>query len=981
MRTSMSTSAVSLPVLSALALSAVTSLAAQSPLYSIHGDGADDRFGHTVRIAGDVDGDGHADVIVGAPLDDNNGADSGMARVISGKTGAVLYSFNGQAAGDKFGWAVAGGGDVNGDGCVDLIVGAPLNDSNGVNSGSATVLSGKDGAVLYAFTGVNAGDQFGWAVASAGDVNADGYGDLVVGAPQADVKGAGSGSVMVRSGKDGALLHAFHGDNAGDSLGWSVASAGAANGDQHDDVVAGAPNDDNNGQRSGMVRTFSGSTGAVLWSANGDFVSDRFGYSVSSAGDVSGDGLDDVVAGAPLDDNNGNNSGMARVLSGADGSSVLSVDGDLVDENLGWSVSGGGDVDGDGTPDVVAGSPLHPGGGVDAGRATVWSGATGLRLWTINGQEAGAKLGWQVAVGGDANRDGFADLVVGAPFADNNGADAGSAFIYARAPFDSVEQAITLAPAASPGLFGNDFQRVGDADNDGMDDYAIGAVSDNGAQGVVRLYSSATHTVLHSWPGGTNNIFYGPTIAAAGDIDGDGYDDVLTGAQHWSNPLQYQGRATVRSGRDGSTIWQWFGGAVSDHMGSALGGLGDVNGDGVNDVFVGLLKENIVGAGQGAVRVYSGADGSMLYSVAGAGQGEWFSQRGCPLDDVDGDGVNDFAIGAPQPATPPASQQGYVVVLSGATGAQLHRWNGLSFGDLFGWSVARAGDVNGDGFCDVIVGAQGHDPQGKTQAGMARVFDGATFALLYHYDGEIAGDSFGEAVNGAGDVNGDGYDDFVIGAPGYDPGLGTVIAGGRTYIYSGQDGSLLQAVDGQIFLANLGKANTGVGDINGDGYADIGSGAPQDPTAGAQSGAAYLFESTGKSDPGAHTVYGAPCQGSNGSLPRIGFAGRPVIGQTFDIELANGPASTLATIGFDSGAQNIPLAFIGAPSCSFLALPLIAVNLATDPVGAAKLPLPIPAVASLIGAELYTQWIVRDATANSIGFIFSDGGRISFGTP
>ncbi|MEE9128082.1 MAG: integrin alpha, partial [Planctomycetota bacterium] len=151
-------------------------------------------------------------LIVGAFLDDNNGTDSGSARVFSGKDGNILYTVNGDSAGDYFGFTLSGAGDVNKDGSPDLIVGAFLYDNNGTDSGSARVFSGKDGKILYTFNGDSTGDQFGRFVSGAGDVNKDNFADLIVGALMDDNNGTSSGSTRVFSGKALTLTtdsHAF----------------------------------------------------------------------------------------------------------------------------------------------------------------------------------------------------------------------------------------------------------------------------------------------------------------------------------------------------------------------------------------------------------------------------------------------------------------------------------------------------------------------------------------------------------------------------------------------------------------------------------------------------------------------------------------------------------------------------------------------------------------------------------------------------
>ncbi len=237
-------------VIMAITLASTTS--AQVALYHLPGDSAGDEHGDSVASAGDVNGDGYPDVIVGAPFDDNNGVDSGMARVYSGKTGAVLYTFNGVAAGDYLGWSVAGGGDLNNDGRADIVVGGW---GASLGAGTLVAYSGLTGTVLYTWSGVSAFDRLGYSVDIAGDVDADGYDDVIAGAP---LVGSYTGRVYVFSGRTGATLRVFNGDGPGDFFGWSVAGAGNVDGDAYDDLIVGAPYDDDNGTDCGMARVFSG---------------------------------------------------------------------------------------------------------------------------------------------------------------------------------------------------------------------------------------------------------------------------------------------------------------------------------------------------------------------------------------------------------------------------------------------------------------------------------------------------------------------------------------------------------------------------------------------------------------------------------------------------------------------------------------------------------------------------------------------------
>ena len=417
----------------ALVLTCAVSVEAQIthvPSYPFNGDSANDQLGYSVSGAGDVNNDGFDDVIIGARFDDNNGADSGSARVLSGVDGSILYTFDGDSAGDLFGYSVSGAGDVNNDGFDDVIVGAYLDDNNGTNSGSARVFSGADGSILYTFDGDSAGDLFGFSVSGAGDVNNDGFDDLIVGAWQDDNNGASSGSARVLSGVDGSILYTFNGDSANDEFGFSVSGAGDVNNDGFADLIVGARLDDNNGSDSGSARVFSGVDGSILYTFDGDGVEDQLGFSVSGAGDVNNDGFDDLIVGAQLDDNNGVESGSARVFSGFDGSILYTFDGDSAGDRLGFSVSGAGDVNNDGFADLIVGARLDDNNGSDSGSARVFSGVDGSILYTFDGDSANDQLGFSVSGAGDVNNDSFDDLIVGAPFDGNNGSFSGSARVF-----------------------------------------------------------------------------------------------------------------------------------------------------------------------------------------------------------------------------------------------------------------------------------------------------------------------------------------------------------------------------------------------------------------------------------------------------------------------------------------------------------------------------------------------------------------------
>ena len=401
---------------------------AQSIVLTIDGDSAADQLGFAVGDAGDVDQDGYADVIAGASRDDNNGLNSGSARVVSGKDGTILHQFDGDSANDQLGFAVDGVGDVNGDGRADVAAGAVFDDDNGTDCGMVRVYSGADGSTLFTFYGTTVNDNLGGDVAGAGDVNNDGFNDIVSGMDRHDMNGSDSGSARVFSGLDGAILYTFGGDSPNDNFGFAVDGAGDVNNDGNADVVVGTWADDNTGVDAGIVRVHSGVDGAILHSFDGDATNDSLGWSVAGAGDVNGDGHADVIGGAPGDDNTFTGAGMVRVYSGFDGAVLHQFDGDATGDQLGYAVGGDFDANGDGTPDVIGGAWFDDNTGLNAGSARVWSGATGSVLMTIDGS-AGDRLGRSVAGGGDVDQDGFDDALAGANLADPNGASSGQVVV------------------------------------------------------------------------------------------------------------------------------------------------------------------------------------------------------------------------------------------------------------------------------------------------------------------------------------------------------------------------------------------------------------------------------------------------------------------------------------------------------------------------------------------------------------------------
>ena len=408
---------------------------AQTTLKTWLGNSADDEFGYAINNCGDVNGDGRDDVIVGARWDDLHGTNSGTVTVYSGNGFAQLYQLKGDSAYDHLGTSVAGVGDVNRDGFPDFAGGADGDDNTGSSSGSLRVWSGATGLALYTFNGVAADDLFGSSVAAAGDVNGDGYADVIVGAPASNANGFASGMVRVFSGANGAVLHSINGLAVSDYFGTTVAGLGDVNGDGKDDFAAGAPYADLAGAASGSVRVFSGATGALLYTVHGDMAAENFGIALAAAGDVNRDGIPDLIVGAPYASGAALQSGEAKVFNGRTGALLFTMSGDSAADLLGSSVAGAGDVDNDGYADVVTGSIWDDVLATSCGSAKVFSGRTGQLMFVFSGTLLQQQFGTQVASAGDVNNDGFADLLVSAYLDDGAGHDAGMVRVFSPLPF------------------------------------------------------------------------------------------------------------------------------------------------------------------------------------------------------------------------------------------------------------------------------------------------------------------------------------------------------------------------------------------------------------------------------------------------------------------------------------------------------------------------------------------------------------------
>lgn len=375
-------------------------------------------------------------------------------------------------------------------------------------------------------------------------------------------------------------------------------------------------------------------------------------------------------------------------------------------------------------------------------------------LHEFHGENIGDGFGWVGANLGDLDGDGATDFATTAPFYGGEQAN-GKIYVYSGQTGHLLNEVV----GSEGNRLGYSISTAGDVNYDGTPDYIVGG---SGPANRIVVYSGIDHTILYdlTTPSGERENF-GASVAGAGDVNGDGYADLLVGANRAdvSATITDTGRIYLLSGSDGSVLWEETGSTPQGMLGSGLGLVGDVNADEVPDQVAAApgAGEN----GLGEAYVFSGADGATLYTL--------------------------------RPA---------IEATSGGT-----------FGTFF---AAGAGDSNADGTPDIFIGDYAAVRDTAADTGRAYLYSGIDGTLLHAFEAEADGDGLGPG-RGIPDINQDGYADVILAAW---QASAAVPKGGKVYLYSGKDKRVLQTATGTIEQDALGVDALSVGDVNGDGAMD-----------------------------------------------------------------------------------------------------------------------------------------------------------------
>lgn len=757
-------------------IGAMPNCRAQAESWHLEATEQRDALGYAVCWLPDLDGDGRRDFAASSLQGAIGG--SGRVRFFSAATGTLLRELTSAQPFDRFGSELALVADVDGDGLDDVAVSGG---SGSAGSGPQLVdlFSSATGALLRTHASVPGLDAYGFHVIRLADLDGDGSDDY------ACANGGSPGTVAIHSGATGALIRSHLGSNWWDSLGYAIAALGDVDGDATGDYALGNPFDGFPAGPLGVAWIHSGRTGAVIHRLANLSGAGVTGFAIASAGDIDGDGRDDLLLGDP---SYNLVEGRFAAISGASGATLWTVAAPPGSaDSIGAFLAAAGDLDGDGDPDLVTSAT-----GLAA--LAAHDGASGAPIGSF---ALPAPFGVTLDASVDASGDGVRDLLLGLPTADDTAQrreagravviDGGGAGVLAEARGRSFEPQL-----------GSAMVLLEDRDGDGWREVAVGVPGGDGdTYGEVRVISGQSGGELARFVASQPGESFGAALASLADQDGDGLDELLVGAP----TAVGGGRVDLLSSGTGAVLASFAPPSGAARFGHSVGAAQDSAG--AWRIAIGDPQHDAGGGPIGRVELRALASGALI-----AGRNGWFAQaqHGHALDavdDVNGDGAPDWIVAANGGT---ATQQGGLEMVDGANGQLLWRVTGARFGARVGDSVARIGDLDGDGIGDVVGGRV--DGAAGNANGLIAARSGASGKELFRLFGapSAAGTpaEFGTTVRGLGDLNGDGVDDFAVGAPGY---AEDALLRGAVELVSGATASLLRRVDGPAeLLARFGTS-------------------------------------------------------------------------------------------------------------------------------------------------------------------------------
>ncbi len=757
-----------------------------SPSWSAESNQAGAQFGFSVSTAGDVNGDGYSDVIVGAPYFDNGQTGAGKTYVFHGSATGLSASPNWTKEGSSdlvnTGYSVSTAGDVNGDGYSDAIIGARDRNLPWVSQASGTAQNLQDVYFTSASDGwavgasgviVNTTDggsnwsaqtsgttndfrsnwfttpDSGWAVGIGGTIKitANGGANWVT---QASGTTTNLTCVYFRTSQEGWVLGGTglvrKTTNAG--LNWFAQTSGVTT-ELRDIVFTSASTGWIVGGNGRILKTTNGGTNWVIQTSGTTQVLRAVYFSSSLIGMAFGHGGTFAKT----------TDGGATWFSSAIGAFQDLYACHFVSPTVGWTVGFGNTV----LKTTNGGSSW----------TSVNTGISGdLRSVYFSAPDSGCVVGsGGILYTYNSSAPGTIRL---------------ANVYHGSASGLSATPDKTLKGGTGTSTINNVVSTAGDINGDGYSDVIIGSPNTNSGTGTISVYhgsSSVSQTTPNTTLEGSQaGALFGISISAAGDVDGDGYSDIVAGSSDFDNGQTNEGAAFVYrgsvSGIISSPYWTNESNQANSKFGSSVSTAGDVNGDGYSDIIAGA-PDNLLLTGKASLFFGSSSGISPVpdwtfedVSNMGEQSGSCVSTAG----DVNGDGFSDVVVGCPQYANG-ENTEGRALLFQGSSNGLSATPNWINESNQastnYGNSVFTAGDINGDGFSDVIIGAKSYD-NGETDEGSAFVYNGSSSGLSASTDWTAASGQtnslFGLSVASAGDVNGDGYSDVIIGAPAYDNG-------------------------------------------------------------------------------------------------------------------------------------------------------------------------------------------------------------------